>query len=107
MKIGHKIKKTLNILNHLCYADHLCLISLSSAGMQKLLNLCSKYAVDHSLKYNAKKSFSLCLQIRPQLYLDTLVISHVSECKYLGIIVCQTNCDRDLKRQMNIFLCKC
>ena len=26
-------------LTHLCYADDLCLISLSSAGMQKLLNL--------------------------------------------------------------------
>ena len=37
-KIGH------TFLNHLCYADDLCLISLSSAGMQKLLNLCSKYA---------------------------------------------------------------
>ena len=47
-------------LNHLCYADDLCLISLSSAGMQKLLNLCSKYVVDHSLTYNAEKSFSLC-----------------------------------------------
>ena len=74
--------------------------------MQKLLNLCSKYAVDHSLTYNAKKAFSLCfiprtVKIsRPQLYLDTLVIPHVSECKYLGIIVCQKNCDRDHKRQM-------
>ena len=97
--IGH------TFLNHLCYADDLCLISLSSAGMQMLLNLCPKYAVDHSLTYNAKKSFSLCfiprtVKIsRPQLYLNTLVIPHVSECKYLGIIVCQKNCDHDLKRQ--------
>ena len=74
--------------------------------MQKLLNLCSKYAVDHSLTYNAKKPFSLCfiprtVKIsRPQLYLDTLVIPHVSDCKYLGIIVCQMNCDGDLKRRM-------
>ena len=51
--IGGQIGYT--FLNHLCYADDLCLISLSSAGMQKLLNLCSKYAVDHSLTYNAKK----------------------------------------------------
>ena len=105
--IGGQIGYT--FLNHLCYADDLCLISLSSAGMQKLLNLCSKYAVDHSLTYNAKKSFSLCfiprtVKIsRPQLYLNTLVIPHVSECKYLGIIVCQKNCDRDLKRQMKKF----
>ena len=30
-------------LNHLCYADDLCLTNLSSAGMQKLLGICSKY----------------------------------------------------------------
>ena len=39
-QIGH------TFLNHLCYADDLCVISLSSACMQKLLNLCSKYADD-------------------------------------------------------------
>ena len=33
------------IVNHLCYADDLCLICLSSAGMQKLLNVRSKYAL--------------------------------------------------------------
>ena len=53
-QIGH------TFLNHLCYADDLCLKSLSSAGMQKLLNLCLKYTVDHSLTYSAKKSFLLC-----------------------------------------------
>ena len=26
------------LLNHLCYADDMCLISISSAGMQELLN---------------------------------------------------------------------
>ena len=51
--IGGQIGHT--FLNHLCYADDLCLISLSSASMQNLLNLYSKYAVNHSLTYNAKK----------------------------------------------------
>ena len=96
-QIGH------TFLNHLCYADDLCLISLSSAGMQKLLNLCSKYSVDHSLTYNAKKPFSLCfiprtVKIsRPQLYLDTLVIPHLSESKYLCIIVYQRTVTVTLK----------
>ena len=46
----------------------------------------------YSLTCNAKKSFSLCFISRivkisrPQLYLDTLVMPHVSECKYHGII---------------------
>ena len=45
VQIGH------TFLNHLCDADDLCLsIRLSSAGMQKLLNLCSKNDIDQSLK---------------------------------------------------------
>ena len=93
--------------NHLCYADDLCLISLSSAGMQKLL--CSKYAISHSLPYNAKKSCSLCfipgtLKFgRPALYMDDLLIPNVSECKYLGPITCQKNCDLDIKRHPRSF----
>ena len=37
------------IVNHLSYADDLYLICLLSAGMQKLLNVCSKYATKYSL----------------------------------------------------------
>ena len=37
------------LINHLCYADDLCLISLSSAGMQQLLHICNQYAADHHL----------------------------------------------------------
>ena len=45
-----------HLINHLCY-DDLCLISLSSAGMQKLLDMCSTYAIDHLLTYKGCKSF--------------------------------------------------
>ena len=48
------------IVNHLSYSDDLCLICLSSAGMQNLLNVCSNYATEHILSYNANKSYSLC-----------------------------------------------
>ena len=37
--------------------------------MQKLLNLCSKYAVDHSLTYNAKKEKSVKLTIKMSTWL--------------------------------------
>ena len=33
-----------HLINHLCYADDLCLISLSSVGMQSLLDICNIYA---------------------------------------------------------------
>ena len=51
-----------NIINHLCYADDLCLISLSSSGMQHLLDICDTYAISQQLSYNATKSFSLCFR---------------------------------------------
>ena len=60
-------------INHLCYADDLCLISLSSSGMQQLLHICNEYAAEHQLICNGSKSFSLCfkrkyLKISPLTY---------------------------------------
>ena len=49
-------------INNLCYVDDLCLISLSSSGMQQLLHVCNKYAVEHQLLYNGSKSFSSCFK---------------------------------------------
>ena len=94
------------IVNHLSYADDLCLICLSSAGMQKLLNVCSKYATKHSLSYNASKSYSLCFKAttikfkRPTLHIGQINIPNVTDCRYLGITISVKNCDLDLKRQM-------
>ena len=94
------------IVNHLSYADDLCLICLSSAGMQKLLNVCSKYATKHSLSYNASKLYSLCFKAttikfkRPTLHIGQINIPNVTDCRYLGITISVKNCDLDLKRQM-------
>ena len=49
-------------INHLCYADDLCRISLSSSGMQQLLHICNKYAAEHQLLCNGSKSFALCFK---------------------------------------------
>ena len=95
-----------HLINHLCYADDLCLISLSSAGVQSLLDICNSYAIEHVLTYNSNKSYSLCFKpkhikfARPCFYLNWLEIPRVDQCKYLGIMICTKNCDIDLKRQM-------
>ena len=39
-----------------CYADDLSLLSLSFTGLQEMLMLCEKYAIDHTIIFNAKKS---------------------------------------------------
>ena len=95
-----------HLINHLCYADDLCLISLSSAGMQKRLDICSTYATEHILTYNRSKLYSLCFKPKhikwyePCFYLNQLEIPKVGQCKYLGTMISVKNCDIDMKRQM-------
>ena len=93
------------IVNHLNYADDLCLICLSSAGMQKLSNVCSKYATKQSLSYNVNKSYSLGFKTttmtfeRPTLHFSQISIPNVTDCRHLGITISVKNCDLNLKRQ--------
>ena len=95
-----------SFINHLCYADDLCLISLSSSGMQHLLNICKEYGFTHKLLYNGSKSFVLCfkkntLKVSFQsFYLDQMEIPTVDQCRYLGITISTNNSDVHLKRQM-------
>ena len=46
------------IINHMIYADDICIISLSSAGLQQFVIVCSDYSKLHALTFNAKKSMS-------------------------------------------------
>ena len=93
-------------INHLCYADDLCLISLSSSGMQQLLHICNTYAAEHQLVYNGSKSFSLCFKRKelkvssPSFFLGKSKIPMVEQCRYLGTTISIKNSDLDLKRQM-------
>ena len=41
------------------YADDICIVSLSSSGLQHLLNICSDYCERHDLTFNAKKTMCM------------------------------------------------
>ena len=45
-------------VNHMIYADDLCVISLSLSGLQSLLNICTEYCQLHDLTFNAKNQFA-------------------------------------------------
>ena len=47
------------VMNHVCYADDLILISPSSSGMRRLLKTCSAYGISHDIIFNASKSVSM------------------------------------------------
>ena len=92
-------------INHLCYAN-LCLISLSSSGMQQLLHICNEYGAEHQLIYNGSKSFSLCFKGKdlkissPTFFFYLSKIPLVEQCRYLGTTISIKNSNLDLKCQI-------
>ena len=48
------------VLNHICFADDICLLRGSLYGLQELVNVCSSYVISHSIAFNCKKDLLLC-----------------------------------------------
>ena len=46
-------------INHMLYADNLCIVCLSSAGLQQLLSICDQYFAMNSITFNVKKSICM------------------------------------------------
>ncbi len=51
----YKIKNKRASVCKYMYADDLVVFSLSSAGFQQLLNICSDYGIRYDVQYNTKK----------------------------------------------------
>ena len=82
------------IINHMLYADDICIVSLSSSGLQQLLNICHDYCELHDLTFNAKKSMCMYFSIDMNkhcglsvIYLGNSVCQFVKEVKYLGVMI--------------------
>ena len=95
-----------NIINHLFYADDLVLLSPSHRGLQELLETCEKFAREHDIIFNTKKSV---VMIRRSKLLKSAVIqpfklcnevlNEVTETKYLGYyLTADGKDDRDMTR---------
>ena len=93
--------------NNFSYADDMCIISPSVAGLRKLLSICELFASEHDILFNIKKSVCMifktkCLKIynTPKFYLNGNLLEFVDEFRYLGHMVCNDlNDDSDIKRQ--------
>ena len=89
VKIGCKVKSIL--INHLFYADDLCIFCPSSRGLQKLLNICFDCGSELNIVFNETKckimvfkahTFRKCYVPVPDFYLG----SHkLKECIYTNI----------------------
>ena len=81
-------------INHLLYADDLCIVSLSSAGLQQLLSICDQYCASHSLTFNVRKSVCMFFNGKMNKLCDNVSavlsgnnIDFVHETKYLDVII--------------------
>ena len=82
------------IISHMLYADDICIVSLSSSGLQQLLNICHDYCELHGLTFNAKQYMCMYFSIDINKHcglsvicLGNCVCLFVKGVKYLGVMI--------------------
>ena len=71
-------------INHVLYADDICLLASTASAMQTLLDVCYEYGIDNDILFNPIKL--VCTVFKPKaykLYLPKVFI--VSDEIYQGI----------------------
>ncbi|KAI8425704.1 hypothetical protein MSG28_011507 [Choristoneura fumiferana] len=102
-----------HIAGNFSYADDMALLSPSVNGMTILLDICSRYAACHGLKYKVKKTQVVVFKfdkgpdvIQPML-LDGVELEIASSFEYLGhILTHNLKGDEDLERQRRMMSVK-
>lgn len=82
------------LLNHIMYADDICLICPSISGLRDLIKICTVVGDHLSIKFNPKKSVCMYFStkrfrnfIPPSVTLCRVKLNYVTEAKYLGHIM--------------------
>ena len=100
-------------INHVFYADDLCLMAPCAIALQELINICYQYSNEIDLNFNATKSFCVAFTpkhyklLLPSLFMNSLPILYADSIKYLGFIFTSNNCDdSDILKQMRMLYCR-
>ena len=100
-------------VNHVMYADDICLMAPSPAALQKLINICYDFSIQNNLSFNSTKSFCMVLKSRlynlvcPTFYMNTEILDYAANIKYLGFTFSSDKKDdSDMLRQMRVFYTK-
>ena len=86
-------------INHVFYADDICLMAPCAIALQELINICYQYSNKFDLNFNATKSFYVAFTPKhyklslPSLFMNSLPILYADSIKYLGFIFTSNNCD--------------
>ena len=100
-------------VNHVMYADDICLMAPSPAALQKLINICYDFSIQNNLSFNSTKSFCMVFKPRlynlvcPTFYMNTEILDYAANIKYLGFTFSSDKKDdSDMLRQMRVFYTK-
>ena len=104
----------LGSVNHVAYADDMILLSPTPFGLQTLLNTCDRFAKDHDIAYNTKKT--VCMVMRPKMFKNMVLpqftlcgtaLSFVSNYKYLGFLISDDTSDNlEVQQQYRLLCCR-
>jgi len=94
------------VVNHLMFADDICVFSLSISGLQCLLNIYSDYAAEHEITLNCNKTIGVLFcpkkykQPAPSaVFLNGVRVQFLDQMKYLGVwINASLKDDDDIQR---------
>ena len=93
--------------NHIFYADDLCLLAPCAITLQKWLDICHEYGVEHDVIYNPLKSVCIVFQPDhfylkcPLVHLGNNVLEYQEKVKYLGVLLNdKLNDNDDIMKQM-------
>ena len=80
------------VVNHLMFADDICVFSPSINALQCLLNICGDYAAEHEITFNCNKTIGVLFcpkrykQPAPSnVFLNGVRVKFLDQVKYLGV----------------------
>ena len=94
------------------YAGDICLIALSPAALQELINISYDFIVRNYLSFNSSKSYCMVFKPKlyklcPLLYMDSQVLKYADNVKYLGFTFSSgQKDDNDILRQLRMLYTK-
>ena len=101
------------VVNHVKFADDICMFSPSISGLQCLLNICGDYAPEHEIIFNCNKTIGVLFcpkkykQPAPSnVFLNGVRVKFLNQVKYLGVwINASLKDDDDIQRQAKSLYC--
>ena len=96
-------------MNHVMYADDICLMAPSPAALQELIDICYDFSVQNDLSFNSSKSYCMVFKPKsyklscPRLYMDNQLLKYTDDIKYFGFTFSSDQKDdKDLLRQLRL-----